>query len=327
MRAIGFSNFGDAPVMGILDLPEPHPGPTQVRIRVAAADINISDAMARSFTEAAYHEVLLHSPERAAELRAIIPVHTGSYVLGWDAAGVVDEIGSDVEYFAPGDAVIAVVQPVLDRGAQAEFIVVDVQSVVLAPRGRSFVESSTLLMNALTARLALGSLQLTSGDAIAVTGAAGAVGGYAVQLAKSQGLRVVADAKAGEEDLIAGLGADLVFPRGAEFAAHVNREVGAVQGVVDAAKLGDAVVDAVADGGKIFSPLGFVGSTDRGVSWTHRVVAEHIGDTRVLAQLRDAAEAGALTLRVARTFLPEQAAEAHQLLEAGGVRGRLVFTL
>ncbi|MGY0055991.1 alcohol dehydrogenase catalytic domain-containing protein [Streptomyces sp. LZ34] len=117
------------------------------------------------------------------------------YVPGTEAAGVIEQIGPGVQSdLSVGDRVVAVAVVSGTHGAYAEHLVVPAESVVRAPRGASDAEAATPAMNGLTARMALDPLQLPAGATVAVTGAAGAVGGYAVQLAKADGLRVIADA-------------------------------------------------------------------------------------------------------------------------------------
>ncbi|MFC9912885.1 NADP-dependent oxidoreductase [Streptomyces sp. NPDC127197] len=307
MRAVGFTECGGPEEMRVLELPEPHAGPGQVRIKVAAAGVNPSDVGLRSgYLKQFFPEVF---PQ--AEV----------YVVGWDAAGVIDEVGEGVRpELAVGTEAIAMLNPYLaGRGVQAEYVVVDEKTVVRAPKGADLTAASTLLMNALTARTGLDALQLAPG-------AAGAVGGYAVELAKAEGLTVVADAAEKDRDLVTGFGADHVLERGDGFAGRV-RELfpDGVDAVIDAAGMDDAVAPAVRDGGSIVTFRGFTGSTDRGVRWNPVWVTDRLQDTAAMEALRDQAESGVLSLRVAATFPFEQAAEAHRLLEAGGVRGRLVL--
>ncbi|MEU0543123.1 NADP-dependent oxidoreductase [Nocardia sp. NPDC005978] len=313
MLAVGFERFGGPEVMTLLTLPEPHVGPGQVRIKVEAADINIADADARSGAI-------------ARQLPQWYPVHTGPYVVGWDAAGVIDEVGPGVEgRLLCGDAVIALVHPRLACGAQAEFVIADAASVVHAPRGKTPVAAATLLMNALTARAALDSLRVGEGSIIAVTGAAGAVGGFAVELAKAAGIRVIADATPDDRELVTALGADMIVERGPGLARAILAAAGPVDGVIDTAMLDDAITPAVVPGGSIFSACGFTGRPGDGIRWTYRPEYELLSATAELEKLRDAAERDELTLRVAATCLPGQASDAHRQIEAGGTGGRLVF--
>ena len=106
---------------------------------------------------------------------------TPPYDPGVDVSGVIDELGPDTDVrLAVGDRVIALVIPIGPRGGTyAERIVVDEKSVVHAPKDTTHSEASTLLLNALTAHLALDAVHLDAGQTLAVTGAAGALGGYA----------------------------------------------------------------------------------------------------------------------------------------------------
>ncbi|WP_369807330.1 zinc-binding dehydrogenase [Mycobacterium sp. 852002-51057_SCH5723018] len=249
------------------------------------------------------------------------------YVPGWDFCGVVDQApaGGPIR---PGEQVIGLtLGPMGDVGAYAEYVVTDVRSVVRAPTNTTAVAASTLLMNALTAYAMLEAPAIPAGGTVAVTGAAGALGGYAIQLAKHQGLQVIADAAEADEKLVKGLGADIVVRRGDSLAEHIREAIPeGVDGVVDAALYNDAIAPAIRDGGAATSGRQHVGATERSIVWHKVSVDEHTTRTDVLNTLRDLAEAGTLTLRVAGTLPAEQAAEAHRRLEAGGLRGRLVLT-
>jgi NADPH2:quinone reductase len=161
-----------------------------------------------------------------------------------------------------------------------------------------------------------------------VTGAAGAVGGYAVQMGKTAGLRVIADAAPSDEELVRSLGADVIVARGDEFASHVRRvDIDGVDGLIDAAVMNAVVVPAVRDGGRVVTLRGYDGgdAEGRGVTFYPVFVRNYVREHDKLENLRDLAERGELTLRVARSFPPQEAPEAHRRLEAGGVRGRLVL--
>ncbi|HYZ55962.1 MAG TPA: zinc-binding dehydrogenase [Streptosporangiaceae bacterium] len=210
--------------------------------------------------------------------------------------------------------------------AYAERVVVPAESVARVPAGAMDVEAATLPMNALTVRLALDTLALGPGQTLAVTGAAGAVGGYAVQLGKADGLRVVADASEADEQLVRDLGADIVVRRGKEFAGRVREAVPeGADGLIDGALLDELVVPAVRDGGRIATVRGFQGPEERSITFHPVMVRDYAREQAKLDRLRQQVEDGQVTLRVARTFPAEQAAEAHRILEAGGTRGRLIL--
>jgi NADPH:quinone reductase-like Zn-dependent oxidoreductase len=244
-----------------------------------------------------------------------------------DAAGVIEEIGEGVSTdLKPGDHVMAIVVPTGSHGAYSERIVVPAESVCRVPSGASDVEACTLPMNGLTARLALDTLALRAADTLGVTGAAGAFGGYVVQLGKAMGLKVVADAATSDRQLVLDLGADVVVMRGEDAPRRMREEVpDGVHGLVDGALMDDAVIDAVRDGGRVVTVRGYRGTEARGVTFHPVFVREYARERGKLEELRQLVEDGRVTLRVAGTFQPEDAAEAHRLLEAGGVRGRMVI--
>ncbi|WP_019927760.1 NADP-dependent oxidoreductase [Nocardia sp. BMG111209] len=314
MRAIGLSEFGGPDVLREFELPEPEVGPGQVRIRVRAATVNPADAV--------FREGLLN--------RAYFGEVTPPWIPGWEAAGVVDA-ADPASGWRVGDEVTAIVGTVLRaRGGYAEQIVLDGDSVTARPAGTDFAAAATLPMNGLTAVAALDQLALADGAALAVTGAAGAVGGYVVQLAKAAGLTVVADAAPADADTVRAFGADVVVARGDSFAEQVRRVFPAgVDAVIDAAVVGAAVLAAVRDGGA-YAALrraeltGGVESV-RGIAMHDVKVPEYIHRRDRLDGLRELVEAGRLTLRVARTLPVTEVAAAHRLLNTRGLRGRIVL--
>lgn len=310
MRAVGVTEFGGPEALHVVGLPEPEAGPGEMRIRVHAAAVNPTDTV-------------LRDGARASQLKEIPP----PYVPGMDAAGVLEQIGDGVSTdLRIGDHVMAIVVPRGSHGAYSERVVVPAESVARVPAGASDVEAATLPMNGLTTRMALDVLGLEPGQVLAVTGAAGAVGGYAVQLGKADGLRVIADASPADEQLVRDLGADIVVARGKEFAERIREEVpGGADGLIDAALLDELVAPAVRDGGRIATVRGFTGAEERGITYHPVLVREYAREQAKLDRLRQQVEDGQVTLRVARTFPAEQAAEAHRILEAGGTRGRLVL--
>lgn len=310
MRAIGVTEFGGPENLQVLDLPEPHAGPGEVRIRVHAATVNPTDSGLRA---GRYQD--RHSDQ------------PGPFVPGADAAGVVDEVGEGSRWRV-GDRVAAVVVPYRAAGgAYADQVVVPDASVLRLPDDLDFPAGSTFVMNALTSRLLLDKLGLHAGQTLGVTGAAGAFGGYVVQMAKADGLRVVADAKESDEELVRSLGADVVVRRGDDVAANIRAEVAdGVDGLIDGAVQAELGVPAVKDGGVIGSVRGWSGEQERGITVHPVLVYDSAYDRDDLlkgleAQLAD----GVYTLRVAKVLPAEQAEQAHREIEAGGVRGRIVL--
>jgi NADPH:quinone reductase len=314
MLAVGIVEFGGPEVLRLVELPDPNTGPGEIRVRVHAATVNPTDTV-------------LRSGGRADRLKDIRPPH----IPGMDAAGVVEQIGEGVDTdLRVGERVMAIVVPLGQHGAYAERVVVPAASVARSPSMASDAQAATIPMNGLTVRQALDALALEPGQTLAVTGAAGAVGGYSVQMGKAAGLRVIADAAPSDENLVLTLGADEIVARGDDFAARVRRiAVDGVDGLIDGAVMNAVVVPAVRDGGRIATLRGYDGGDveSRGITFSPVFVRNYARKHDKLDDLGDLAEQGALTLRVARSLPAAEAPEAHRLLEAGGVRGRLVLEL
>ena len=310
MRAAGVTEFGGPEALHIVDV-EPEPlGPGQVRLRVEAAAVSPTDTHARAGAYAGRD-----------------PVKTPPWVPGMDLAGLVTEVGEGVDHLSVGDAAMGIVVPFGPYGAYREDKVLPANSVVRAPGNATTVEASTLPMNGLTARYALDLMALEPGQVLAVTGAAGAFGGYVVQLAKADGLTVVADASQADEALVKELGADVVVRRGDDVADRIREEFpDGVDGLTDGSVQDALVLPAVKDGGAVATVRGYRGDGQRELRVFPTLVRRVAEDRAALDRLRQQAEDGVLTLRVARTLPVEEAAEAHRLLERGGIRGRLVLT-
>jgi NADPH2:quinone reductase len=310
MRAVGFGEFGGPEVLRIISRPVPEPGPGQVRVRVAAAAVNPTDLAFRS------------GAHRSMPAGVEPP-----YTPGMDLAGVVDVAG-DGGGWLPGERVMAAVsQWVPGGGAQAEFVLVDSSALARIPEAISLQAAATLPMNALTVRAALDQLALRPGQSLAITGAAGIVGGYAIQLGRAEGLRIIADAAAADADLVGGLGAHVVVPRGPDVAAAIRRAVpDGVDALLDAAVMGAPVLPAVRDGGQLMAVRPFAGETEREITVSLVLVFHHLHEADRLARLAELAARRTLTLRVADVLPADHAAQAHRRMAAGGVRGRLVLT-
>jgi NADPH:quinone reductase len=310
MRAAGVTEFGGPEALHLVDVPAESMGPGQVRLRVAAAAVAPTDT----------HLV-------AGAYAGRDPVKQPPWVPGMDAAGVVAEVGDGVEHLRVGDLAVGIVVPTGAHGGYREDLVLPADSVVRAPAGADAVAACTLPMNGLTARMALDRMALSPGQVLAVTGAAGAFGGYVVQLGKADGLTVVADASEADEQLVRDLGADVVVRRGDDVAARIREHFPeGVHGLADGSVQDAALLPAVRDGGAMATVRGYRGDGQRDVRVLPTRVSRAAEDRAGLDRLRQQVEDGLLTLRVARTFPAEEAAEAHRALARGGIRGRLVIT-
>jgi NADPH:quinone reductase len=308
LRAVVIPEAGDPDVLEVVDRPARKPGAGEVRIAVKAAAVNPTDIGLRQ--------------RGGGDLPA-------PWVPGMDAAGIVESVGPDVDRLGVGDQVMAAVSPRRpEGGAQQELLVVPAASVVPIPDGATLIEAATLPMNGLTAHSGLELLGLKGGDTLAITGGAGLLASYVIPLAKERGLRVIADAKPEDEELVRSFGVDVVVPRGQGFTDAVLQEVPeGVDAVYDTALLRRAAFPAIRDGGQIVVVRGWDGDEveDRGIRVHPVRVASVLERTDWLEQLRRLASEGRIKLRVAKEFPPEQAAEAERLMDAGGLRGRAVI--
>jgi NADPH:quinone reductase-like Zn-dependent oxidoreductase len=308
MRAVVVRDFGGPEALVTVEQPLPEPGPGQVRIAVQAAAVNPIDLAVRA---GAMITIGFAEPQP-------------QFGLGWDVAGTVDAVGAGVE-LAVGDAVIGLVDRLdLPTGAYAEYVVLDAAAIGRAPRQASPAEAATLPLCGLTAAQGLDLLDLAPGGTLLVTGAAGGVGGFAVELAAARGLRVVALAAPGDEELVRGFGAQHFVPRGSRVADAVRAVVpGGVDGVLDAAIVKTPALEALRTGGAFVAVgLGADPVPRRGTRVTN--VWVHADGAR-LTELAGLADAGRLTLRVAGTYALDGAAAAHRRQAEAGLRGRLAL--
>jgi NADPH:quinone reductase-like Zn-dependent oxidoreductase len=308
-RAVGIHQPGGHEVVSVIDRPVREPGEDEVRIAVVAAAVNPTDTGLRE--------------RGGGDLPA-------PWTPGMDAAGTIESVGPGVERLAVGDHVMAAVSPRrADGGAQCELIVVPAASVVPVPRGATLQQAATLPMNGLTALRGLELLDLAEGETLAVSGGAGILASYVIALARERGLRVLADAKPEDAELVRSFGADVVLARSDDFAGAVRAvEPDGVDAVYDTALLGRAAFGAIRDGGGLAVVRGWddkIG-TERGIEVHPVWVREVLERTEWLEQLRELAAAGRLALRVAGEYPPERAGEAQRAMDAGGVRGRLLIT-
>ena len=287
MRAVGVTEYGGPEVLREIDV-EPEPlGAGEVRIEVRAVAVSPTDTMVRDGSRA-------DGPP------------PGPVVPGMDAAGVLREVGPDAATdLAVGDDVMAVVVPDgAGHGAYRSDLVVPAASVVRTPRGASYAEASTLPMNGLTARHALDRLALEPGQVLAVTGAAGAFGGYVVQLAKADGLVVVADASESDEALVRSSGPTTSCAGATGSPTRCGGCSPRASTAWPTARCRGQVVAAVKDGGAVATVRGWTGDGRRGLRFEPVMVRDVAQDRAALDRLREQVEDGTLTLRVADVVPP-----------------------
>lgn len=290
------TEFGEPEVLRPAERPDPEAGPGEVVVAIRATSVNPTDLSTRDGSRR----------KRMPDLRP-------PFVPGWDLAG---------ELLGSGERVVGMIPFVQIGGrvgAYAEQAAVDPAWLAPLPDSVPFEEAATLPLNALTARQSLDLLGLGEGDTLLVTGASGGVGGFAVQLAVADGLRVIAVAGRDDEHWVAGLGAAEVLPRDVDLTG-----IGPLDGVLDAVPVGpERSTPALRDGGTaVFTRTPDPAEPERDIRFeTILVEPEAAALTRFAEQLAD----GRLRTRVARVLPLEEAAEAHRLSEAGGLRGKVVL--
>jgi NADPH2:quinone reductase len=312
VKAIALDAYGGPEVLHPVDLPDPHPGPGEVRIRVSTAAVAPVDAMLRSGLLAGLYQGL-----------------EPPFVPGMEVAGVVDELGIDITPgldLPVGTRVAGFVDSCGAHGGYSDYVVVPAASVTRAPKAASTAEAASFLNNSLTARNALDALALPFGSTLLVTGAAGSVGGYLTQLGRHEGLRVVAIASADDEALVRSFGAETVVPRGENAAREILALLpDGVDAAADTAVLGDQIVDTIRDGGQLAMFRPWDGQPGRGITVHPLNVRQRATDHDAITRLRDLVEEGVLAMRVGLVLPAAKAPEAHRLLDAGSVRGRIIL--
>ncbi len=322
MRAAVYRRFGGPDTVRVEELPRPSVGPDDVLIRVHASTVSAADHRARS------REV----PRGLGLLAAVgiglfRPKHP---VLGFDAAGVVEEVGSNVDRFAPGDEVIAMTGG--QFGGHAEYArVPEGAAIAHKPRNMPFEDAVTLVFGGLTARGFLKQASVIPGAAVLVNGASGAVGTAAVQLAKHAGAQVTGVCSGANRQLVTSLGADRVIDYTTE---DFTTEPATYDVIVDCVgnapfervrhllRPGGALLLVITDlPGLLLAPL-------RSRRTGHLVTAD-VGKPTAedLAFLVDLAEAGAYRAVRDRTYDLADIAAAHRYVDTGRKRGNVVLRL
>lgn len=309
MRAVVVRSPGGPAALEIVPVRVPVPGPGEVLIAVEATAVEPVDLATRS----------------GALISAGVMAARDQIGIGWSVAGRVQEVGPGVTGLRPGDRVVGLRDRLdVSLGTYAEYVSLPEYAVVPAPPGVPAAAAATLPLGGLTAWQSLGLLGLQRGETLLVTGAAGGVGGYAVELAAQRKVRVVAQGRPEDEQVLRRMGAWRVVSRDADVAEAVREVVpGGVDACLDAAALGIAALGAVGNGGRwVAVTPGAAPLPLRGITVHTQWVAARAADLRSLVAL---AGAGRLTLRVHSVLPLHQAGEAHERF-AAGVRGRIVLT-
>ncbi|GAA3426218.1 NADP-dependent oxidoreductase [Streptosporangium nondiastaticum] len=302
MRAMAYDAYGGTEVLAPARLPRPKVGPGEVLVRVRCAAVNPVDWK-------------LMSGGLDALMDTVFPV-----VPGWDVAGVVEQVGIDTPEFAVGDEVFAYARKdYVHGGTFAELVTVPVRALARKPASLTWEEAAGLPLAGLTAYQLLTRLGTGEGDTVLIHNAAGGVGSLGVQIAVALGARVIGTASPANHDRLRALGAEPVA-YGEGLAERVR-------------SLAPEGVDVVADfvGGVLDDTLAVLAEGGRHASIADDSVVAAGGQWMWvrpsgpdLATLGELADAGRLTVPVARTFTLEELGEAFELSRSGHVHGKLV---
>lgn len=308
MKAVRYHSYGDSDVLVYEDADRAAAGAGQVVVRVAGSTFSPVDTAIR-----------------AGFLREVFPL-AFPHIPGYDLAGVIAEVGEGVSGWKAGDAVVAFL-PMNRPGAAAEYAVAPAEALAAAPKSVDLADAAALPSTGLTAWQSLFEhAGLKSGQTLLVNGAGGAVGGYAVQLARQAGATVTATASPRSIDRVRAYGADRIIDHtvtplpqavaGQRFDVVLNLAPTSPEETA-------ALVDMVADGGA------FVSTTTPGPEnpgrdvRTVRVFVR--SDAAQLAELVTKVDAGDLKIDVAQRRPLADLAAVHDDAAAGRLPGKTVL--
>ena len=305
MRAVVQTEFGGPEVLRLVEVDRPVAGPGEVLVRVVASGVNPADAIVR-----AGYPMLGEPP----------------LTLGWDVSGVVEEVGPNAGY-AVGDEVHGM--PAFPRAANAyaEYVVARSDELAPKPAGLDQVHAAALPLAALTAWQAFAEADVQPGQRVLVHGAAGGVGHLAVQLAKALGAHVTALAGASGHEFVRDLGADEVIDyRTTDFTTVLSD----LDVVFDSVEQADRSLTVLKPGGVLIT---IKEQHDPAVG--ERVVAAGRGfvgttvtpDGAGMAAIGDLVERGLVRPHVSETFPLADVVKAHELIDTGHTRGKIVLVV
>lgn len=308
MKAMRFHEYGDPDVLRKEVVDQPEPGAGQVRIRVTATSFNGIDANIRS-----------------GGMQKLIPVEL-PHIPGIDVAGTVDALGGGVDNVQVGEHVIGFLPMVAD-GAAAEYVVAPADILTAAPTSIPLADAAALPTVALTAYQALFEHgRLTAGQRVLINGAGGAVGDYAVQLAKNAGAYVIATASPRSSKRVEAAGADEVVDHtSTELGTAITELVDVVLNLapIDPAQLA-SMVTLVRPGGIIVNTTVWMPAPSdqaRGVRGIDLFVRS---DAQQLSELVASVDRGELHVDIAQRVPLSQLSSVHTQAAAGGFSGKVI---
>jgi NADPH:quinone reductase-like Zn-dependent oxidoreductase len=304
MKAAAFETFGPPEVLRLMEFPDPEAGPGQVRVRVKAAGVQPYDVYVRAGGV----------PPTATVTLPCIP--------GNEYAGIVDTVGEGVTTgIAPGDEVLGFGT----LNSYAEYVTINADQVTPKPADMPWEVAGGFTAGAQTADIALSQLDIGTGDVVVVHAAAGAVGGFAVQLARLAGARlVIGTAREENHAYLRELGA-VPVAYGPGLADRIRALApGGVDAQVDGAG-GDALdvaLEVANDKHRIVTLVEHAKAEELGVQ-----VTQNLRSAERLGRLAKLYADGELTFHVRRTYALADAAGAHREVETGHGRGKVVLTI
>lgn len=306
-KVVVASQFGGPEALEIVDEPTPEPGPGQVRIAVRGAGVNPIDFKL-------YSGMFGTDPE-------MLPLH-----LGFEAAGVIDAVGDDVDGFAVGDEVMA--HSV--NGAYAEQVVAATSTLVHKPASLAWDEAAGLLLTGSTAVHALTAVDAKAGETILIHGAGG-VGLMAVQFAAARGIRAIITASSARHDELRELGGEPVAYGDGLLERVKELSPDGVAAALDLVGTEEALqvsLELVPDRGRIVTIANFQGAQEAGIKAIGGGPGADPGtEIRSAAkfELAELAGAGRLKVIVDRTFPLADVADAHRYQASGHATGKVVL--
>jgi len=308
MKAVRYHSYGDSDVLVYEDVDRPVAGPGQVVVKVAGAAFNPADAGIRGgYLQQAFPVAFPHIP-------------------GYDLSGVITEVGDGVSGWSAGDAVVAFL-PIGVDGAAAEYAAAPAETLAAAPRTVELAEAAALPSTGLTAWQALfDQAGLTAGQSILVNGASGAVGGYAVQLARRAGATVTATGDPRSTGRLHSYGADQVIDHTATplLQAAAGQRFDVMLSLVHTTpEEATQLTGLVADGGTFLSTIPGPVTARDGVRTVQVFVRS---DAAELAGLVARVDAGDLKIYVAQRRPLADLAAVHYEADAGRLAGKTILT-
>lgn len=306
MKAIRIHEYGDRSVLRYEDAPTPEIADDDVLVRIVASSINPVDWKVRR----GYLASMIDYP---------MPL-----ILGWDFSGVIEQVGSAVTQFEPGDEVFA--HPDITRnGTYAEYIAVNASEIARKPRYISHVQAACLPLAGITAWEVLFTAgKVEAGQTVLIHAAAGGVGSLAVQLAHWKGARVIATCSAANRPLVASLGADEIIDYRTTPFQDVARDVDMVFDTQGGA-VQEASWSVLKPGGILVSvsaPPSKETAAARGVKQAYVFIQPNAA---ILDQLAALVEGGQLRTLIGAEFALADLALAHELSETGHARGKIAI--